>query len=95
MAFYVQSAGNLTYKVDSALRKLFGDKAEVQWYNGDVYVKVDADAGFVTEDHRLTDEEIAQSVCGGGRIDGLDGKMFRIKVEEIKEWPWAKREWPI
>jgi len=90
--FYVQSAGSLTYKVNDALQKLFGDKAEVQWHNGQVYVKVKPDAGFVTEDHHLTDEQVKQGVVGGGRIDGLDGKMFKIKVEEIKEWPWAKKD---
>jgi len=92
MAFYVQAAGNLTYKVEHALQKFFGDKAEVHWYNGQVFVKVKDNAGFVAEDHRLTDEEIKQGVFGGGRIDGLDGKMFCIKVEEIKEWPWRKYE---
>jgi hypothetical protein len=86
MAFYVQSAGNFTYKVEDALQKFFGDKAEVRWYNGAVYVRVNDDAGFTTEDHRLTEDGVAQGVFGGGRIDGLDGKMFRIKVEEIKEW---------
>ena len=92
MAFYVQSAGNLTYKIETALQKFFGDKAEVHWYNGQVYVKIKPDAGFVTEDRYLTDEQIAQGVMGGGRIDGLDGKMFNIKVEEVKDWPWAKKE---
>lgn len=90
MAFYVQSAGNLTNKVEEALQKFFGDKAEVHWYNGYVYVKVKPDAGFVGEDHHLTDEEVAMGVCGGGRIDGLDGKMFKINVEEIKTWPWRE-----
>lgn len=84
MAFYVQSAGNLVNKLSDILEEFFGDKAEVKWINGKLHVKVKENAGFVGEDHFLSAEEIAQGVCGGGRIDGLDGKTFCIEVSEIK-----------
>lgn len=84
--YYVQSASNMLYKVSDALKVLFGDKADVQWSNGKVYVRVKS--GFPSEDHYLTPAQISQGVIGGGRIDGLDGKMFVIDTNEIKEWPW-------
>lgn len=84
--YYIQSQSNLLYKVKDALEAFFGDKAEVQWSNDKLYVKVKE--GFPAEDHPLSPEEVERGMIGGGRIDGLDGKMFCISVEEITEWPF-------
>lgn len=82
MAFYVQSAGNLIFKINDLLKEYFGDKAEVNWKDGVVYVKVKE--GFPTVDTKLTSEQVAKGMMGGGRVDGLDGKSFAIEVTEIK-----------
>ena len=89
MAFFVNGAGNLRDQIRNILTAFFSDKAEVRgWNNGKLYVKVKEDAGFKDQDFYLTEEEIKEGVFGGGRIEGMDGKTFKIEVTEIKDWPW-------
>lgn len=90
--YYVQSHGHLLNKTEEALTKSFGDKAEVRWYNGKLYIRFKPDAGFPGEDHFLTKEQIGNGMCGGGRIDGLDGKMFTLEAKEVQDWLGLKNE---
>ncbi len=91
MAFFVQGAGNLQLQINKLLADFFGDKAEVRgWSDGKLYVKVKPDAGFKDVEKRLTPEQIALGVIGGGLTLGMDGKTFCIQVSEIPDWPWIK-----
>ncbi len=89
--YYVQGAGNLTYKIHDVLEKYFGKKAEVRgWSDGKLYVKVKPDAGFEDKEDRLSEDEVKKGVCGGGVMLGLNGKVFCIEVTEIEDYPWLK-----
>ena len=92
MAFFVNSAGNLRDQICNILKNFFSDdKAEVRgWSDGKLYVKVKENAGFKDQDFHLNEEQIKEGCFGGGRIEGMDGKLFRIDVTEIKDWPWNK-----
>lgn len=90
--YYVRGSANLQSEISKLLTDFFGDKAEVRgWSDGKLYVKVKEDAGFKGKEDRLSKEEIEQGVCGGGIVEGLDGKLFCIQVSQIENWPWLSR----
>ena len=90
--YYVTGAGNLRDKINDLLTDHFGDKAEVRFCtDGKVYVKVKENAGFKDVEEFLSKEELEQGVCGGGIVKGMDGKVFKIDVTEVSNWPWDQQ----
>lgn len=84
--YFVTGAGNLKGIAYNLIKDFFADKAEVNIDSyGKLFVKVKEDAGFKDEEKLLTKRQIAEDFYGGGLIQGLDGKLFEIKVTEIKD----------
>lgn len=85
--YFVNSNSNFRNQVNIILTNAFAGKALVKISkDGKLYVKVNEDAGFKDIEKRLTEEQLAQGVCGGGLTQGLDGKIFTIEVQEVFDW---------
>jgi hypothetical protein len=86
--YFVTGSGNLSIVLQDLLSKHFGEKAKITTNPSsvcEIWVEVDSNAGFKDEEKRLTKEQIKAMVCGGGIKHGLDGKKFKIIIEEIKD----------
>lgn len=79
--YFLRSVDNLANHVADALKAHFGDKAEVGAGRGMVAITVKD--GFPDFKDELSEDELARGVIGGGVIHGLDGKTFKITIEEI------------
>lgn len=83
--YYVTAEKNLKYKIMGLLGEFFGEKAKIDSdNNGGIKVTVKEDAGFKDEEKRLSEEDRARHMIGGGLTVGMDGKKFLIQVKEIE-----------
>jgi hypothetical protein len=82
MAYWLDSLPRFRSEVFLALTSHFGDKAIVNIDNHGISVHIKPDAGFKKKEERLTQEQLAQGVCGGGIIEAIDGMSFSISVQE-------------
>lgn len=83
MAFYVDKQKTLRNTLRDLLSEKFGDKVSFKEDGWTLQVKF-TDAGVPDEHHRLTPEQIAEGMFGGGLIEGLDGQGFKISIEGLK-----------
>jgi folate-binding Fe-S cluster repair protein YgfZ len=87
MAYFITGSGHLSAILQNLLEYHFNDKAKISTASSSIstiYVEVDANAGYKDEEKRLTVEEVKAGVIGGGFRQGLNGKKFKITVEEVK-----------
>lgn len=93
MAFFVDSNKTLRDEIKALLTARFGaDKLEFKEDGHKLYIRVAKNAGSPTQEFRLTQEEVDAGVCGGGTIEGLDGKDFCITISQLPDLQKALME---
>jgi hypothetical protein len=87
MAFYVSTEARLKNELLSCLQQTLGTRAVITPEGGPSCNKLRItflpEAGFGRQDHKLTEAQIRAGVCGGGLVEGLDGRSFLIIIQEI------------